>query len=72
MDKEKLCNRLSIPPRDRYTKFMVQVHSIEQHSTKLDQPRLVTAMQLKYRVLLRVARKKTVGVVLRKYGVRVK
>ncbi len=40
----------SIPPRDRYTELMAQVDRLEQHSTKFGQFRLVTAMQLKYRV----------------------
>jgi hypothetical protein len=41
-----------------------QIYGIDgaQHSTKFGQSQLVTAMQLKYRVLLRVARRKNLVV----------
>ena len=43
---------------------------LEQHSTKVGQPRFVTATQLKYRVWTASGvKKKVVSEVLRKYGV---
>jgi len=49
---------------------MVQVGRQKQHSTKFGQSRLVTAMQLKYRVWTASGvKKKVVSEVLRKYGV---
>jgi hypothetical protein len=51
---------------------MAQIDRLEQHSAKFGQSRLVTVMQLKYRVNASGEKKKVVSKVLRKYGVHVK
>jgi hypothetical protein len=68
MDKEKKYHAQALDSSS------LQIYGIggAQHSTKFGQSRLVTATQLKYRVLLRVARRKVVGEVLRKYGMSLK
>ena len=43
-------------------KMMTQVGRMGQHSTKVGQSRLVTAMQLKYRVEMRVVGRKNLSV----------
>jgi hypothetical protein len=52
---------------------MAQVHRLEQHTTKFDLSRIVTATQLKYRVWNASGEnKKVISEVLRKYRVRMK
>jgi hypothetical protein len=63
-------HRLSIPPRDRYTELMAQVHSLENKAWSVSvSDSSATKISC---VTASGEKKKFGGVVLRKYGVRVK